>query len=98
MILNYIKPSCIIFCVKMSRYSQVLYCLQKETNFELKNSNKKNPQYPQGFWDYIKSSCIIFCAKISGYSQTLYCLQEESANFGTKDIELNQVFICPKMS
>ena len=83
----------------MSTYSQVLYCLQKElTSFELKNSNKKNPQYPQGFWDYIKSSCIIFCAKISGYSQILYCLQEESANFGIKDFELNQVFICPKMS
>ena len=36
--LNYIKYSCIIFCAKMFGYSQIIYCLQKESrtnNFEI---------------------------------------------------------------
>ena len=34
---NYIKYSCIIFCVKMSEYSQIIYCLQeKSTNCGMK--------------------------------------------------------------
>ena len=33
-----------------------------------------------------------------GYFQIIYCLKEESSNYGTKNPELNQVFIYPKMS
>ena len=36
-ILNYIKSSCITFCVQMSRYSEYIYCLQEiSTDFGLK--------------------------------------------------------------
>ena len=65
-----------------------------------KKSYKKNRQNLQRFFNYIKSLYInyIFCAKMFGYSKIIYCLQIESTCFVTKDFELNQVFICLKMS
>ena len=32
-ILNYIKYSCIVFCVKISEYSQIIYCLQEKSTY-----------------------------------------------------------------
>ena len=65
--------------------------------FSPKNQTTKINKSPNFFVNYIKSSCIIFFANMFRFFQIIYCLQEESTNFKTKDFELNQVFIYPKI-
>ena len=68
--------------------------------FSPKNHTRKINKIYKDFFNYIKSLYInyIFCAKMFGYSKIIYYLQVESTYFVTKDFELNQVFICLKMS
>ena len=89
-ILNYIKTSCIVFCIKMSRYSHCIYISYKKNHhiFIEGNSSKRvlvwkyrdilSPKnYRRKIGKTHKFSIIIFSAKISSYSKIIYCVQEE---------------------